>query len=99
MSSTTRDLLYAYDTIFDQKQRQVIESLIGGMQDGLGWANAELFHRGQPVLYCQPDKLAITHHQMVDMVRREKKEKPGLGDLPLGGVVLHALQDTFPCKE
>jgi hypothetical protein len=54
--------------------------------------------RGQPPLYCQPDKLVITDAQMIDMMRRAMKDNPKWGEFPIGMMVLATLQRTFPCK-
>jgi hypothetical protein len=86
------------ETMNTQKQREIVMALVSGTQDGISWANTALNHRKQPPLYCQPDKLTITTLQMIDMIRRTIKEKPKLGDYPLGMVVLVTLQDSFPCK-
>jgi len=90
--------LEVYDKELVPEDRKHIEGYIGGIQLGLLWANAALKHRGQPLLYCQPDHLTITGSQMVDMMRRAMKDKPKLGDFPVGMMVLETLQRTFPCK-
>ena len=96
---STRDALFVYDTMLVKQDREQVESLISGMQIGMLWANAELRHRKQPLLYCQPEKLRITAPQMVDMLRKTIRENPRLGDYPIGLAVLTTLQDTFPCKD
>jgi hypothetical protein len=95
---TTRDVLHVYDmsTLSD---RQALEAIVGWMRDGILAANVMLRNRKQPLIYCPPEKLTITNRQMIDMVRKEIKEKPQLDDLPVVVVVLWALKDTFPCKE
>jgi hypothetical protein len=70
----------------------------GGMTTGLLWGNVMLKDRGQPPLYCQPDKLVITDAQMIDMMRRAMKDNPKWGEFPIGMMVLATLQRTFPCK-
>ena len=98
MDDSTRFALHAYDKILVAADRKQIEQLIGGMQVGLMWANVFLKDRGQPRLYCQPERLKITDSLMIDMMRETMKDKPNLGDLPLGMMVLVTLQRTFPCK-
>lgn len=97
-NGSIRSTLDAYDKILVPKDRKIIETLIGGMTIGLLWANATLKERGQPLLYCQPDKLVITQSQIIDMMRRTMKDNPKWGDFPLGMMVLMTLQRTFPCK-
>lgn len=83
---STRDMLHVYDKYWVPKDRRDIESLISAMQIGLMWANVELRHRGQALLYCQPDKLVITDTQMIDMMRRAIKDDTKLGNYFLGMV-------------
>jgi hypothetical protein len=98
-NGSTRAVLNAYDKMLpDGDGRRQIETLISGMATGLLWANAELHQRGQRELYCQPEKLKLTTGQIIDMMRRTTKDIPKSGDLPLGFVVLGALQRTFPCQ-
>ena len=97
-ADSTRDVLHVYDKYLVSEDRRHIESFISAMQIGLLWANAELKHRGQALLYCQPDKLVITNSQMIDMMRRAIKDDAELGGYPLGMVVLVTLQKTFPCR-
>lgn len=95
---STRDALYAYDKVLVPEDREKIEALIGGMENGLVWANAALKNRGQSPLYCQPGKLVLTDFQIIDMMRRAIKDAPKMGDYPLGMAVLMTLQKTFPCQ-
>jgi hypothetical protein len=98
--SKARNVLHAYDTIYNPIERGLLEAEIGGMQIGVLWASTMVqVDRKQPPLYCQSGKLMLTKHQMLEMVRNTIKEDPGLGDYPLGMVVLVTLQDNFPCKE
>jgi hypothetical protein len=93
---SARYALHAYDSFTDRDARKGIETLIGGMQIGSLWANAMLKDRGQPLLYCQPDRLNITDSQMIDMMRQAMKDRPTWGDFHLGMMVLVTLQHTFP---
>jgi hypothetical protein len=95
---STREVLRLYDKFLVPEDRKHIDSLIGGMQTGLMRANVELKHRGEALLYCQPDRLVITDSQMIDMMRRAIKDDAKLGDYPLGMVVLVTLKKVFPCR-
>ena len=55
-----------------------------------------MFNR-QPLLYCQPDKLALTETQVISMIRLAMRDNPKWGDFALGMTVLLTLQRTFPC--
>jgi hypothetical protein len=65
----------------------------------MGWANTFLEeHRKEPPLYCVPPKLALTGEQIIDMLRKEIKDKPREADLEVGLVMMLLLQEVFPCS-
>ncbi len=92
-----RSILKLYDDIATPQGRQRIEDAVGGMTTGLLWANAMLRERGQPLLYCQPDKLDLAGAQVIGMMRQAMRDNPKWGDFALGMMVLVTLQRTFPC--
>lgn len=77
--------------------RDIGLALVHAYTDGYGWANAEIKGKGQPALFCQPDKLAITGAQATDILRRFLAEDPDSGNYPMGMIMLKALQDALPC--
>jgi hypothetical protein len=70
-----------------------------GTGNGLSWANAQLYTIHKPQLFCVPEKLALTSEQEVDILRRYVEENPASADTPVGGVLLAALIDAFPCPK
>jgi hypothetical protein len=80
------------------EDRRRIESFVEGMTLGLLWGNVTLKDQGQPLLYCQPEKLVITGNMMIDMMRSALKDNPRWGAFPLGMMTMVTLQRTFPCK-
>lgn len=81
------------------------ELYIGGMAEGLEWANAELETKGRQPLFCTPDKLPMTRGGYVAIldnylqrpdVKRKTEGKPELSYV--GIFLLSALCDTFPCR-
>jgi hypothetical protein len=93
-----RSILEIYDKTLVSEDRRLLESLVEGMTIGLLWGNAMLKERGQPLLYCQPDKFVITGNVMIEMMRRAMKDNPKWGAFPLGMMAMATLQRTFPCK-
>ena len=94
---TAGGFLKEYDTA-KAPARAVLEVLIKGMVDGLGWANASLRAEGkQSPLYCEPKELALTTSQVIDILRRQVRQSPPLASDPLGAVILASLQKVFPC--
>jgi len=85
------------------KDTEIFKSYILGVGVGIEWANTELSIQGQSPLYCAPGKLAITTENFLQILQDyiEKKTEiiKSLGpDLPIGLLLLKALQDAFPCK-
>jgi len=78
------------------------ENNIGGIGQGIFWANISLKAYGKEPIYCQPSKLALNQSNYVDLVNRQitKRQKLGTlkGDESLGMLLVFALKETFPCK-
>ncbi len=76
---------------------------IGASGETWGFANAEMLSRNQAPFYCQPDKLAMTNDQYVQILARKVDE--GTPQLKAKDfniwpmVLLFGLQDTFPCPK
>jgi hypothetical protein len=93
----TNMLLQFYDT-GDRDIQLRVERHVKDIEDGLGWANSHLYANKQPLIYCAPEKIALQGAQLMDMLRREVKERPEMGTSPVGLVLLHTLRQVFPCK-
>ena len=77
----------------------MLNMYINGIGNGFSWANAELINSTGRPLFCQPDGLVLTVDQEVDIVSRYIKRIPANGKFDLGGVMLAALRDAFPCPK
>ena len=79
------------------------EENIGGIGQGIFWANISLKAIGKEPIYCQPSKLALNRSNYVDLVNGQiaKQQKSGIlkGDESLGMLLVFALRETFPCKK
>ena len=93
---SARWFLEAYDKMLPE-YRERIEAQLSWMQLGFLWANIFLKDRGQPLIYCQPDRLTITGPMVLDMLRKGVRDNPDWGELPAELVIAIALQRTFPC--
>ena len=94
--------LEMYDHQLDPEARKWAELTISDIEDGFGWANAELrSRRNTPPLYCSPPKLALTGPQLIDILRRaiaDESPLPNrLSNQLLGFALLISLQRVFPC--
>jgi len=80
--------------------RERMEQFVYDMNEGMGWLNDYLVSaRHEPRVYCPPDKLVLTGNQLVDILQRFVQHNPQYGDFPVGGVLIFALKDAFPCQE
>jgi hypothetical protein len=93
--------LEMYDQQLGPEARKEAEIIISYIEDGFGWANAELTSRKTPPLYCLPPKLALTGPQLIDILRRAIAEQAPLpnplSDQLLGLALLVSLERVFPC--
>ncbi len=92
---TTAQKLSAY-AVESQKGRDALEEQVANIFDGMDWVNHRLRQEKQ---YCQPNRLALTGPQILDMVRREVAEDPKLGDEPIGLAILVSVTRIFPCPK
>ncbi|MBJ6128557.1 Rap1a/Tai family immunity protein [Microvirga splendida] len=70
---------------------------ITGLSNGMGWyATADNYHHGK-TLFCEPTKVRLVSEQYVGVLRDYVKTRPKMMADPVGGVLILALQDAFPC--
>ena len=80
--------------------KQSIVTILTAVEDGMGWANAELKKRKDaPPLYCVPDGFGLTGEQILEMLRKEVKENPSSAEESYGLVMLETLEKVFPCNK
>jgi hypothetical protein len=77
--------------------RKAMEFWLSSIELGMDWENSILQHDHRVALYCTPPKLNLTGNQLVDMVRRYTTDIKPADILPVGLVMLDALETTFPC--
>ena len=85
------------------KDTEIFKTYILGVGVGVEWANTVVSNRGQSPLYCAPGKLAITTENFLQILQDYIEKNPEIikplgPDLPIGLLLLKALQDAFPCK-
>lgn len=85
------------------KDTETFKSYIAGVGNGFGWANTFLGTKGEPPLYCQPNKLSMTAENYLQILQKFIQENKELTD-KLGPdcfvemLLLQGLIETFPCK-
>lgn len=98
-SATAKEIASAKElvaNIHDERNRDYLRAV----KEGLDWANVRLVEKHQPLLFCQPPKMALTLDQLSDILQRyvdDKQHSPLLADFPVRLVLLDALQEVFPC--
>jgi hypothetical protein len=84
------------------KQTVIGEWYFNGMVAGFVAANETLSLKGQPQLFCPPEKLTLTGEILQDLMRKFEDNHPEIRKHASGeGMVaaaLLALEDAFPCK-
>jgi len=78
-----------------------VASYIGTNGEAFAWVNAELQSTGKDPVYCVPGELGITNNQYVSILRSYLDDYPSMKEVEfaqLPMVLLHALMQTFPCK-
>ncbi|MGJ5022320.1 Rap1a/Tai family immunity protein [Bradyrhizobium oligotrophicum] len=71
---------------------------LNGIETGLGWANASLIADNKPALFCVPEKIALTVHQQVDVMKKFIRSSPEFATRTAGQTMLFAFQEAFPCR-
>ncbi len=95
---TARQIIHAYET------KDAMWSVeIGLIENGFSWANIDLDHKGVKLLYCSGHTfdggtLESGALKMISVVQQYLKVHPENIDLPIGLVLLVALEDAYPCR-
>jgi hypothetical protein len=70
---------------------------LDGVKEGLLFFNAALQADGKTPYFCLPSKLALTVEQVEEIMMRQAKTVVDPDRVPVSILLLHGLQDTFPC--
>ena len=100
---TSATSLWAYKNdvkyYLQNKNDLVLKTYINGVGEGYGWANVENGSAKNPLIYCQPAKLALSGLNYIDIIDRELEAFNYPMDTPIEFVLLMGLKRTFPCKK
>jgi hypothetical protein len=86
------------DEVIERPREDWIRSYIEGVEEGFSWWNAFLAVRKQQKLYCQPDHLAFTVGQSLQILTSWLRRNPDKRNQLAAEGLLRALQETFPCR-
>jgi Rap1a immunity proteins len=98
-ASAASILLKTYKSPIDKADRALLKVYLDGVKEGIVMLNVTLQVEGRPPLFCQPEKLALTVEQAEDIMMRRAKKMPDPDRVPISLILIHGLQDTFPCNE
>ncbi|WP_139223648.1 hypothetical protein [Methylocapsa palsarum] len=70
---------------------------INGIGTGYIFANSKQKSESRPMLFCQPNNLALGPEQYINFVQTAVQRAPTLRNESLGMVLLFELADAFPC--
>jgi hypothetical protein len=89
------ELLQLYN---DPKSKEYVAKIVQATGKGFSLANAAIARRGQSPLFCQPNNLALTGEQIIDIIYRFVEINPALEKATWEAVMLKALENLFPCR-
>lgn len=89
---TAHDILAKIDA-----GREADVGLLVGASAGFMAANAWLASKNRPVMFCVPNKLAVTPDQTVRILRDYLAYHPSSNSIDVSTVLLGAFEYTFPC--
>ena len=76
-----------------------LEIYFTAMGVAFSWSNGYIRANGDTSMYCQPEKLALSGQQYVEILRDHVRDNSRAGDLPVGFAMLQALSSIFPCQD
>jgi hypothetical protein len=86
------ELLDEYDAATPD-EGAIIEKVVYATQNGIDWANAYQTTQRQQPLYCPPDHLLLSGHELLEMLRKDAS----VASDPYGMALLEIMQKTYPC--
>ena len=93
-----------YYLLTKDRKDEITKNYVRGLGEGILEANTQATLKGIP-LYCQPEKLALTTENYIDMIDRQietakryhKDEE--LRELGISMLLMLQLLETFPCSK
>jgi len=81
--------------------RDVLKIYINGVGEGYSWSNSILKQRGNPPLYCPPQKIALNADNYMAIIDAQiaKMKKSGAIEIPVELILYLGLVDSFPCSK
>lgn len=83
----------------EAKNKPITRAFLGGVGEGLMWANVEFEHKYRMRFYCPPSNLAMNMTNYLQILDDYVQKNPKfVEEVPLPLLLKEALEKTFPCK-
>jgi hypothetical protein len=92
-------LLRTYKSPIDKADKALLKVYLDGVKEGIVMLNVTLQAEGRQPLFCQPQNLALTVERAEEIMLRKAKKMADPDGVPVSIILIHGLQDTFPCDE
>lgn len=94
---------YNVTSYLKNKDNKTFQIYLNGVVNGYGWANSHLEFEKRPLMFCQPQNLALSYHNYIDIIDKELKtvnySKNSYNMLYIENILLDGLIRTFPCTK
>ncbi len=92
-----REFLKKYDSATGDTKFTYLQYM-NGTGNGLSWANSLLGKKyPKAVIYCPPKKLKVAASLYITILRQFVAKSPKYGTWPVGGAMMFALKNKWPC--
>jgi len=92
-------LFRTYESPIDKADKAALKVYLDGVKEGIIMLNVTLQVEGRQPLFCQPQKLVLTVEQAEEIMMRRATKMADPDGVPISIILIHGLQDTFPCDE
>jgi hypothetical protein len=92
-------LLRTYKSPIDKADKALLKVYLDGVKEGIVMLNVTPQAEGRQPLFCQPQNLALTVERAEEIMMRKAKKMADPDRVPISIILIHGLQDTFPCDE
>jgi hypothetical protein len=92
-------LLRTYKSPIDKADKAALKVYLDGVKEGIIMLNLTLQMEGRQPFFCQPQTLALNVEQAEEIMMRKAKKMADPDGVPISLILIHGLQDTFPCDE
>jgi hypothetical protein len=82
--------------------KNLVKTLVAGIEDGFSAVNDELNDNGKPMLYCVPETTKLAADQLIDILRRwveaNRAKATDIDAATPAAALLYALEEAYPCS-